>query len=161
MLQRMWQGMGAYIFSNVVLFFREIPRRIVRSYFFLPLSLSFFFLFFKESSYCFPLWLYQFTFPPTWQEGFLFSACLSTLIICCLLDDSHSEKCGCISFGFDLHFPVINVVERFFIYFLPVCMSVFVKIPTHILCIPTFFYCNYSSCGDNIIYEITILCIWN
>ena len=27
-------------------------------------------LFFKEySSYCFPLWLYQFTFPSTWQES--------------------------------------------------------------------------------------------
>ena len=35
---------------------------------------------FKESPYCFPQWLYQFTFPPAVQEGSLFS----TVGICCV-----------------------------------------------------------------------------
>ena len=30
-------------------------------------------IFFKESPYHLPQWLYQFTFPPTVQEGYLFS----------------------------------------------------------------------------------------
>ena len=29
--------------------------------------------FFEESPYCLPQWLYQFTFPPTVQEGSIFS----------------------------------------------------------------------------------------
>ena len=32
--------------------------------------------FFKESPYCLPQWLYQFTFPPTVREGSLFSTSL-------------------------------------------------------------------------------------
>ena len=37
-------------------------------------------VFFKESTYCSPQWLYQFTFPPTVQEGSLFSTPLQHLL---------------------------------------------------------------------------------
>ena len=64
-----------------------------------------YFQFLKEHSYCFPQWLYQFTFPLTVQEGSLFSTPSPELIICRLLNDSHSYRCEVIPHcGFDLHF---------------------------------------------------------
>ena len=55
--------------------------------------------------YCFPLWIYQFTFSPTVCEGFLFSTSLLKLSFC-LFDNSHSNRCEIISHcGFVLHFP--------------------------------------------------------
>ena len=63
------------------------------------------FLDFKESPYCLPQWLYQFTFPPTVQEGSLFSTPSPAFIVCRLFDDSHSDWHEVISHcGFDLHF---------------------------------------------------------
>ena len=42
----------------------------------------------------------------TVHESSLFSTSLSKLVICCLFDSSHSDKCEVISLcGFDLHFP--------------------------------------------------------
>ena len=41
---------------------------------------QFYFQFFKEPPYCSPQWLYQFTFPPTVQEGSLFSTPSPALI---------------------------------------------------------------------------------
>ena len=61
--------------------------------------------FFKESPYCLPLWLYQFTFPPAMQEGSLLSTPSSAFIVCRLFDDGHSDwyevisHCSC-----DVHF---------------------------------------------------------
>jgi len=40
------------------------------------------FFFFKESSYCSPQWLYEFTFPPGVQEGFLPPTASSAFIVC-------------------------------------------------------------------------------
>ena len=59
--------------------------------------------FFKESPYCSPQRLYQFTFPPTVQElPFLYT--LSSIIICTLFDDGHSDWCEMMFHcGFDLH----------------------------------------------------------
>ena len=56
-----------------------------------------------------PLWLYQFTFPPTVHKGFL----SPTSVITRLFDQSHCDRCEVISqltpvlqtCGFDLHFP--------------------------------------------------------
>ena len=63
------------------------------------------FLIFEETSYCFPYWVHQFTFPPAGHEGSLFSISWSTLVICWLFDNSHSERCEVIShYGFALHF---------------------------------------------------------
>ena len=47
---------------------------------------------FKESPYCLPQWLYQFTFPPAMQECSLFSIPSPAFIICRLFDDGHSDS---------------------------------------------------------------------
>ena len=61
--------------------------------------------FFKESAYCLPKWLYQFTFPPTMQEHSFFSTPSPAFIVCRLFDDGHSDQCEVIShYSFDLHF---------------------------------------------------------
>ena len=49
------------------------------------------FLVFKESPYHLPLWLYQFTFPPTVQELSLFSTPSPVFIVCRLFDEGHSD----------------------------------------------------------------------
>ena len=46
------------------------------------------FLDFKESPYCSPQWLYQFEFPPTEKEVFLFSTPSPIFIVCRLFDDA-------------------------------------------------------------------------
>ena len=64
-----------------------------------------YFQFFKEPSYCSPQCLCQFTFPPTTQEGSLFSTPSSTFIVYRFVDDGHSDwyevKLHC---SFDLQF---------------------------------------------------------
>ena len=63
------------------------------------------FLDFKESPYHLPQWLYQFTFPPTVQEGSLFSTPSPAFIACRLLDRRHSDWREMVPHsGFDLHF---------------------------------------------------------
>ena len=64
-----------------------------------------FFFFLKESTYCSPYWLYQFTFPSTEQEGPLFSTPIPAFIVCRFFDDGHSDWCKVILHcSFDLHF---------------------------------------------------------
>ena len=71
----------------------------------LPSHMVILFLLFKEFPYHLPQWLYQFTFPPTVQEHFLFSTPSPAFIVCRLFDDDHSDWCEMISHcGFDLHF---------------------------------------------------------
>ena len=63
------------------------------------------FIDYKESPYCSPEWLYQFTLPPTVQEGSLFSTPSPAFIACRFFNDDHSDwyevtpHCS-----FDLHF---------------------------------------------------------
>ena len=48
---------------------------------------------------------YQFTFPPTVQECFLFSTPSPAFIVCRLFDEGHSDQCEVMSHcDFDLHF---------------------------------------------------------
>ena len=62
-------------------------------------------MFFKESPYRLPWWLYQLTFPPTVQERSLFSTPSPAFIVGRLFDDGHSDRCEVISHcSFDLHF---------------------------------------------------------
>ena len=64
-----------------------------------------FLVFFKESPYHLPWWLYQFTFPLTVQERSLFSTPSPTFIVCRHFDDGHSDWCEVISHcSSDLHF---------------------------------------------------------
>ena len=67
---------------------------------------QFYFQFFKESAHCSMLWLYKFAFPPTVQEGSLFSTpSLAFIIVCILFDGGHSDRHEMIPHcGFDLHF---------------------------------------------------------
>ena len=52
------------------------------------------FLVFMESPCYFKLWLYQFKFPPTVQEGSLFSPTPSPeFIVCRFLNDDHFDQC--------------------------------------------------------------------
>ena len=52
-----------------------------------------------------PEWLYQLTFPPTGQEGSLFSTAPPALVICGLMNDGHCDWCEVVSHGrFGLHF---------------------------------------------------------
>ena len=46
----------------------------------------------KESPYHLTWWLYQFTFPPTVQEGSLFSTPFPAFTLCRLFDDGHSNQ---------------------------------------------------------------------
>ena len=62
-------------------------------------------LFFKKSPYCSPQWVYQFTFPPTLQEDFLFSTSFSAFITSRFFDGGHSDQWEVIPYcSFDLHF---------------------------------------------------------
>ena len=51
----------------------------------------------RKLPYCFPLWLHQFTCPPTGHKGSLFSTSLPTFIVSSLFDDSHPSRCEVIS----------------------------------------------------------------
>ena len=63
------------------------------------------FFFLKESTYCSPYWLYQFTFPPTEQEGPPFSTPFPAFIVCIFFGNGHSDWCEVIlHYSFDLHF---------------------------------------------------------
>ena len=60
---------------------------------------QFYFQFFKESPHCSPQWLYQFAFPPTVQQGSLFSPPSPAFIACRFLDRSHSDWCEVVLTG--------------------------------------------------------------
>ena len=63
------------------------------------------FRFLRNFHYCSWKWLYQFTFPPTVQEGFLLSTPSSAFIVCRYFDDGYSDQCEVIPhWSFDLHF---------------------------------------------------------
>ena len=48
--------------------------------------------------------LFSIVAPPTVHEDSLLPT-FSPKLICCLLDDSHSDGCEVLSRGFNLHFP--------------------------------------------------------
>ena len=51
------------------------------------------FSFLRNPPYCSPQWLYQFTFPPTVQEGSLFSTPSPAFVLCRFSYDAHSTIC--------------------------------------------------------------------
>ena len=66
-------------------------------------------VFFKESPYCLPEWLYQFTSHQTVQEGSLFSTPSLAFTVRRIFDDGHSDCCNCHKFHLRL---LMNVGPR-------------------------------------------------
>ena len=80
------------------------------------------FLVSEEYPHFFSTVLYQFTFPPTVQEGFLFSASPPAFVVCRPFDDGHSGWCEVEpQSSFDFHSLIISDIEHLF--FLAICMS--------------------------------------
>ena len=53
-----------------------------------------------------------------------FASCLLTLVVCWIIDDSHSDRCEVISHcGFSLHFSGGNEVEYLVTCLLAICMA--------------------------------------
>ena len=80
---------------------------------------------FEETPYCFPQWLYQFTFLPTVQEGSLLSAPSPAFIVCRLFDDGHSGWCKVVPHSsFDFHFSNNQQMLKIFScdFWLSVCL---------------------------------------
>ena len=66
---------------------------------------------FENPPYCFPQWLYQFTFLPTVNEDFLFSTWLSVFVIYVLFNDSHYDRYEVIShYTRDLCFKLDDLI---------------------------------------------------
>ena len=79
--------------------------------------------YFKEFPYYSPQWLYQFTFPPTVQEGSLFSTFSPASTVRRSFDNDHFDWCEVIPcFSFDLHFSYERHWASFHI-LLTICMS--------------------------------------
>ena len=89
-------------------------------------------LFLRTSLYCYPQWLHQFIFPPIVYKGTLFPTSLPTVVICGLIDASHSARCEVIYFTVVLtcvclvisdvehlsfHVPVGHLYVFFFFFF--------------------------------------------
>ena len=74
------------------------------------------FLVFKESPYRLPLWLYQFTFPPTVQEGSLFSTLSPPFIICRFFGDGHSDQCEGILPKVSIYVHVVSLLKTTWFY---------------------------------------------
>ena len=83
------------------------------------------FLIFWDHPYCFPQWQHQLTFPPTVPRTSLFSTPSPALVITCLFDNGHSNRCVvliCI-------FLMTTDVEHLFMYLLVIHISSLGKCP--------------------------------
>ena len=91
-----------------------------------------------------PLYLYQFIFPPTVQECFLFSTPSPAFIVCRLFDEGHSDWYEVISHcSFDLHFSsnewwwafFHTFVSHLYVFFEEISVQVFSPLFNWIVCL--------------------------
>ena len=78
-------NLGVHVSFQIILLSGYIPRSGISGSYSNCVQL------FKDPPNCFLSWLYQFTFPPTVEEGSLFSTISSMFTICRLFDDGHSD----------------------------------------------------------------------
>ena len=154
-----WAPGYRYLFEILISFLLDVYTDVGLLDYRVVLCL-FYFVFFKNLSYCFPLWLYQFTFSPRVNKGSLSSTSLPTLAISCLLDHRHSNKCEEIPHcDFDLHFPVISDAEHLFMYFLVICISPLEKCSSecsaHLKIRFVVFFCNWVVWVPYIFWTLT------
>ena len=98
---------GVHVSFQNMIFTGCIPRSRITGSYHSYISSFFFFFFFKDTPYCSPLWLQQITFPPTMQEGALFSIASPAFIVYRILDDDHPDWCEVIPHcSFDFNFSI-------------------------------------------------------
>ena len=79
--------------------------------------------FYRISTYWFPEWLHQFTFPQEVLEGSLFSTSSLAFIIGRLFNDGHSDWCEVVPhYSFDLHFSNNDDEHLFMCLLAPICL---------------------------------------
>ena len=84
------------------------------------------FLIFSGKTILFSIVAYQFAFAPAVNESFFFSTTSPILVITCLADNSHSNRCEVVS-----HCTIVLIwisliageVKHLFMYLLAICMS--------------------------------------
>ena len=81
-----------------------------------------FFFFFEDPQYCFLWWLHQSTFPSTVHEGSLLFTPWPMLVTC-LFDNSHSDRCKIIFHVVLICILMINDVEHLCRCILAICLS--------------------------------------
>ena len=80
--------------------------------------------FLKEPLYSSPQWFSQFTFPPTVQEGSLFSTPSPAFIVCRYFSDGHSDWFEAVPLcSFDIYSLITSSVDTLFVCLLAFSIS--------------------------------------
>ena len=104
-------------------------------------------------------WSYQFTFPPTVQEGSLLSTPSPAVVICGLTNDGHSDWCEVVSHSsFDLHFSNNHWCWAFFHVFSCVSCIFFGEMSIQVFCpffngLLAFLLLSCIRCGSDKIFQ--------